>query len=167
MFFSFFWPTGNKWQMESQPPQDSVMGWENTEPAQTPFAHARSQPLKQATWRGQSKTTRLWGNVSDADWGMWRRPLLDLQIGCAGHDSLAFEADTVSNWQGCHCSSGRLQGFTGSQFKRRQIVQELFAWIFNTAAVCTIKHPDIWVTLGSRSHAYTFKDVSNYRSVQW
>lgn len=51
--------------------------------------------------------------------------------------------------------------------KRRQIVQELFAWIFNTAAVCTIKHPDIWVTLGSRSHAYTFKDVSNYRSVQW
>lgn len=59
--------------------------------------------------------------------GNVKRGLLELQIGCVRHDSLAFEADTVPEWQGCHCSSSRLQGFTGPHSERRQMLQELFA----------------------------------------
>lgn len=86
----------------------------NTEPAQTPSAHARSQPLKQATWWGQSKTAGLWGNVSDTDWGEGAAWIADW---VCKTDSLAFEPDTVPGWQGCHCSSGRCRGSLGHTLK--------------------------------------------------
>ena len=59
--------------------------------------------------------------------GNVKRGMLELQIWCVRHDSLAFKADTVPDWQGCHCSSDSLQGFTGSHFERRQKLQKLFA----------------------------------------
>lgn len=136
----------------------------NTEPAQTPSAHARSQPLKQATWWGQSKTAGLWGNVSDTDWGEGAAWIADWvcktgQLGLWARHSARLARLSLQ--------LRKMQGFTGSHSERRQMLQELFAWIFNTAAVYTIKHPDIWGTLASGSHAQTFKDVSNYRSGQW
>lgn len=153
--------------MRSHPPWDGVTGSKKHRacpgtlcPCQVSASQAGDMVRTEQDYEavGECLRCRL-GNV--------KRGLLELQIGCVRHDSLAFEADTVPDWQGCHCSSSRLQGFTGPHFERRQMLQELFAWIFNTAAVHTIKHTDIWVTLGSSSHAYTFKDVSNYRSVQW
>lgn len=45
--------------------------------------------------------------------GNVEKGLLELQMGCVRHDSLAFGAHTVPDWQGCHCSSGRLQGSLG------------------------------------------------------
>lgn len=96
-----------------------------------------------------------------------KRGFLELQIWCVRRDSLAFKTDTLPDWQGCHCSSDSLRGFTGPYFQRRQKLQELFAWIFHTATVHAIKLTDMQVTLGSSSHACTFKCAKQYGSVQW
>lgn len=65
------------------------------EPSLLPSAHARSQPFKQVTWWRGSKILRLWVNISEEGWGMWRWRMLELQSWCIRHDGLAFKTDTV------------------------------------------------------------------------
>lgn len=106
--------------MGSHPPWDGVAGWEKRGacpatlcPCQVSASQAGNMMKSEQDYEavGECLRCRL-GNV--------KRGLLELQIWCVRHDSLAFKTDTVPDWQGCHGSADSLQGFAGSPFERSQ-----------------------------------------------